>query len=201
MKNTLGKLVLVGMMLASAQVFGGTPVAVSLFGTMPERADVYGLHLSIVGGSTVYGNPNSVAGISLGCIETGVGDGEMSGIQVSGIHAGGECVYGLQAGGIFAMAEKATGIELSGVASLCVDFSGVQLAGLIAGVESCRGLQVAFYNSASSMCGVQIGVLNFARPAKDGWVVQLGLVNGIAWGEKITWTEGIRYLPIMNVGW
>lgn len=48
MKITLRKLVLIGMMMASARAFGGTPVAVSLFGTLPERADVYGLHFSIV---------------------------------------------------------------------------------------------------------------------------------------------------------
>ena len=201
MKITLRKLVLIGVMMASARAFGGTPVAVSLFGTLPERADVYGLHFSIVCMGPVSSYPNSVAGLSLGCIETGVGDGAMSGIQVSGIHAGGECVYGLQTGGIFAMAEKATGIELAGGVSICCDFRGVQLAGLLSQAGSCCGLQLAFYNGSASMCGVQIGVLNFAVPAKDGWVVQLGLVNGVGKDEKCTWTEGIRYLPIMNIGW
>ena len=108
----------------------------------------------------------------------------MSGIQVSGIHAGGECVYGLQAGGIFAMAEKATGIELAGGVSMCRDFRGAQLAGLLSQAESCCGLQLAFYTGSASMCGVQVGVMNFAVPAKDGWVVQLGLVNGIGKDEK-----------------
>ena len=201
MKNVFCKAVLIGLMAVSARAFGGTPVAVSLFGTLPERADVYGLHLSVVGGSTIWSHPNSVTGISLGCLETGVGDGAMSGIQISGIHAGGECVYGLQAGGIFAMAEKATGIELAGIFSCCRKFKGAQLAGLLTQAESCCGLQLAFYNGSPSMCGVQIGVLNFAVPAKDGWVVQLGLVNGIGKDEKCTWTEGIRYLPIMNAGW
>ena len=201
MKITLRKLVLIGMMMASAWAFGGTPVSVSLFGTLPERADVYGLHFSIVCMGPVSSYPNSVAGLSLGCIETGVGDGAMSGIQVSGIHAGGECVYGLQTGGIFAMAEKATGIELAGGVSMCCDFRGVQLAGLLSQADSCCGLQMAFYNGSASMCGVQIGVLNFAAPAKDGWVIQLGLVNGIGKDEKCTWTEGIRYLPIVNAGW
>ena len=110
--------VLVGLIAVSARAFGGTPVAVSLFGTLPERADVYGLHFSFACIGPISSCPNSVAGLSLGCIETGVGDGAMSGIQVSGIHAGGECVYGLQAGGIFAMAEKATGIELAGGVSI-----------------------------------------------------------------------------------
>ena len=201
MKITLRKLVLIGVMMASAWAFGGTPVAVSLFGTLPERADVYGLHFSIACIGPISSYPNSVAGLSLGCIETGVGDGAMSGIQVSGIHAGGECVYGLQAGGIFAMAEKATGIELAGGVSMCCDFRGAQLAGLLSQAESCCGLQLAFYNGSASMCGVQVGVMNFAVPAKDGWVVQLGLVNGIGKDGKSTWTEGLRYLPIMNAGW
>ena len=201
MKNVFCKVVFIGLIAVSAHAFGETPVAVSLFGTLPERADVYGLHLSVVGGATIYSHPNSVAGLSLGCIETGVGDGAMSGIQVSGIHAGGECVHGLQSGGIFAMAEKARGIELAGGVSLCCDFRGVQLAGLLSQAESCCGLQLAFYNGSASMRGVQIGVFNFAAPAKDGWVVQLGLVNGIGKDEKSTWTEGIRYLPIMNAGW
>ena len=201
MKTVCCKAVLIGLMAVSARAFGGTPVAVSLFGTLPERADVCGLHLSVVGGSTIWGHPNSVTGISLGCIETGVGDGAMSGIQVSGFHAGGECVYGLQAGGIFAIAEKATGIEIAGGVSMCCDFRGVQIAGLLSQAESCCGLQLAFYNGSASMCGVQIGVLNFAVPSKDGWVVQLGLVNGIGKDGKSTWTEGLRYLPIMNAGW
>ena len=193
--------VLVGLIAVSARAFGGTPVAVSLFGTLPERADVNGLHLSFASIGPSSSNPNSVAGLSLGCIETGVGDGAMSGIQVSGIHAGGECVYGLQAGGIFAMAEKATGIELAGGVSMCRDFRGAQLAGLLSQAESCCGLQLAFYTGSASMCGVQVGVMNFAVPAKDGWVVQLGLVNGIGKDEKSSWTEGIRYLPIVNAGW
>ena len=201
MKNVFGKVVLIGLMAVSARAFGGTPVAVSLFGTLPERADVYGLHLSVVCGGPVDSYPNSVTGISLGCLETGVGDGAMSGIQISGLHAGGECVYGLQTGGIFAMAEKATGIELACGVSMCCDFRGVQLADLLSQAESCCGLQLAFYNGSASMCGVQIGVLNFAAPAKDGWVIQLGLVNGIGKDEKCTWTEGIRYLPIVNAGW
>ena len=114
MKNFLCRAVLVGLIAVSARAFSGTPVAVSLFDTLPERADVYGLHFSFASIGPISSNPNSVAGLSLGCIETGVGDGAMSGIQVSGILAGGECVYGLQAGGIFAIAEKATGIELAG---------------------------------------------------------------------------------------
>ena len=201
MKITLRKLVLIGMMMASARTFGGTPVAVSLFGTLPERADVYGLHFSIASMGPISSCPNSVAGLSLGCLVTGVGDGAMSGVQISGIHAGGACVYGLQTGGIFAMAEKASGIELAGGVSMCCDFRGVQFAGLLSQADSCCGLQMAFYNGSVSMCGVQIGVLNFAVPAKDGWVVQLGLVNGIGKDEKSTWTDGIRYLPIMNIGW
>ena len=200
-KEELSALVLIGLIAVPTHAFGGTPVAVSLFGTLPERADVYGLHFSFACIGPISSYPNSVAGLSLGCIETGVGDGAMSGIQVSGIHAGGECVYGFQAGGIFAMAEKATGIELAGGVSMCCEFRGAQLAGLLSQAGSCCGLQLAFYNGSASMCGVQVGVLNFAVPAKDGWVVQLGLVNGIGKDEKSTWTEGIRYLPIVNAGW
>lgn len=189
------------MLAVPVCVFGGTPAAFTIFDTFPDRADVYGLHLSVMGGATIYSHPNSVSGISLGCIETGVGDGAMRGVQIAGLHAGGECIQGAQVGGAFAMAEKAAGVQLAGLVSMSCDFQGIQIAGLLSQADSCRGLQVAFYNGSASMCGVQIGVLNFAAPAKDGWVFQIGLVNGIGKDEKCTWTKGIRYLPIMNAAW
>lgn len=200
MKNVFCKVVFIGLIAVSARAFGGTPVALTLVSAYPSEAEVYGLHLSILGGPCAESMVESVNGLSIGCFEATVSD-EMQGVQISGLFAWDECVRGLQAGGIFAMAEKAAGIELAGVSSCCRKFKGVQLAGLLAQADSCGGLQLAFYNGSASMCGVQIGVLNFAVPAKDGWVVQLGLVNGIGKDEKCTWTEGIRYLPIMNVGW
>ena len=67
--------------------------------------------------------------------------------------------------------------------------------------ESCRGVQIALWNGSESMCGVQIGLMNFAVPAEDGWVLQIGLVNGIGRDSKSGWFDGMRYLPVINVGW
>ena len=64
-----------------------------------------------------------------------------------------------------------------------------------------RGLQIACYNGAESMCGVQIGLMNCAVPAEDGWILQIGLVNGIGRDSKSGWLDGMRYLPVINFGW
>ena len=94
-----------------------------------------------------------------------------------------------------------------GIASVTVSgMTGVQIAGLLSQAASSqhaenRGLQIACYNGAVSMCGVQIGLINFACPAKDGWVVQIGLINGISHDEDATYFSGMRYMPIVNVGW
>ena len=83
--------------------------------------------------------------------------------------------------------------------------TGVQVAGLLSQASEeegmNRGLQIACYNGAESICGVQIGLINYALPAKDGWVVQIGLVNGISQDKHATYFSGMRYMPILNVGW
>ena len=40
----------------------------------------------------------------------------------------------------------------------------------------------------------------FPEP-EDGWVFQIGLVNGIGRDSKSGWFDGMRYLPVVNVGW
>jgi len=40
----------------------------------------------------------------------------------------------------------------------------------------------------------------FPEP-EDGWVFQIGLVNGIGRDSKSGWFDGMRYLPVINVGW
>ena len=40
----------------------------------------------------------------------------------------------------------------------------------------------------------------FPEP-EDGWVLQIGLVNGIGRDSKSGWFDGMRYLPAINVGW
>ena len=200
MKITLRKLVLIGVMMASARMFGGTPVALTLVSAYPSDAEVYGLHLSFFGGPCAESMVESVSGLSIGGFDAAVSD-EMQGVQISGLFASGGFVRGVQVAGCFSAAGDAAGVQLGGVTSTTGDFCGVQIAGVFSQTEMCRGLQMAFCNESASMCGVQIGVLNFAVPVKDGWVVQLGLVNGIGKGEKSTWTDGIRCLPIMNIGW
>jgi hypothetical protein len=124
------------------------------------------------------------------------------GAQIAGAFAGGDRFTGMQAAGIFAGAYRACGLQLAGLfAGVSEEMRGVQVSGLFASAESCRGLQVSLWNSALSMSGVQIGALNFAVPDKDGFVIQIGLVNGIAQDKyKSGWTD-FRYLPVVNMGW
>ena len=95
-----------------------------------------------------------------------------------------------------------TGIQLSGLSSAAGNHGirGVQIAGLLAQSQTCAGLQMALWNGSESMCGVQLGLMNFAVPAENGFVIQIGLVNGIGRDEKAGWS-GMRIIPIINASW
>ncbi len=191
-------MVIIGAFSVSAS--GVTPIAVSIGGCFPSN-DVCGVHLSVVGMG-----PDAVEGLSLGAINAWHFK-EMKGISVAGIQAGDECVKGVQIGGAFALAENVCGLQLGGIVSATASgITGVQIAGLLSQAASSRdaenrGLQIACYNGAKSMCGVQIGLINFASSARDGWIVQIGLVNGISHDEDATYFSGMRYMPIVNVDW
>ena len=201
---------------------GATPVAVSLGITFPEPTDVYGLHLSPI---AIGEGPLTVTGLSLGAVDSLVME-EMRGIQVAGLFsfgwpsgpdktriygcqmggaiAGADCVSGIQAAGVFAGTDDMKGIQLAGLFSITGEkgIRGVQIAGLLSQSHSCRGGQIALWNGSESMCGVQIGLMNFAIPADDGWVLQIGLVNGIRRDStKSGWIDGMRYFPVVNIGW
>ncbi len=202
-------------------VYGATPVAVSLGMTFPEDANVYGLHLSPI---AIGAGPLTVTGLSLGAVDSLVMD-EVRGIQaagifsfgwpsgadmthiygcqVAGVIAGVDCVTGIQAAGVFAGTDDMTGFQLAGLFSMAGSkgIRGVQIAGLFSQAASCRGVQIALWNGAESMCGMQIGLMNFAVPAEDGWVLQIGLVNGIGRDSRSGWFDGTRYLPVVNFGW
>jgi len=193
-------ILMVMIVAASMRVAAVTPIGVSLGGCFPSN-DVCVVHLSVVGNG-----PDSVNGLSLGAINAWH-HREMNGVSVVGILAGDECVKGVQIGGAFAFADRMCGLQLGGIASVTpYGMTGVQVAGLLSQVSEDnravnRGLQIACYNGAESMCGVQIGLINYARPAEDGWVVQIGLVNGISQDKHATYFSGMRYMPILNVGW
>ena len=217
------RIILVSSLALAAGIvaYGATPVAVSLEPTFPEPTDVYGLHLSPI---AIGEGPLAVTGLSLGAVDSLVVD-EVRGMQVAGIFsfgwpsrsdttciygcqmagvaAGADCVTGIQAAGVFAGTYDMTGLQLAGLFSIAGSKSvrGVQIAGLLSQAESCRGVQIALWNGSESMCGVQIGLMNFAVPAEDGWVLQIGLVNGIGRDSKSGWFYGMRYLPVINVGW
>ena len=201
---------------------GATPVALSFWGmTCPGPTDVYGLHLSPI---AIGEGPLTVTGLSLGAVDSLVMD-EVCGIQAAGIFsfgwpsgAGRTCVYGCQMAGVIAGVDCVTGIQTASVFAGTDDMTGLQLAGLfsmagskgirgvqIAGLLSqaayCRGVQISLWNGSESMCGVQIGLMNFAVPAEDGWVLQMGLVNGIGRDSMSGWFERTRYFPIVNFGW
>ena len=207
---------------AGIGAYGATPVAVSLGITFPEPTDVYGLHLSPI---AIGEGPLTVTGLSLGAVDSLVME-EMRGIQVAGLFsfgwpsgpdktriygcqmggaiAGADCVSGIQAAGIFAGTDDMKGIQLAGLFSITGEkgIHGVQIAGLLSQSHSCRGGQIALWNGSESMCGVQIGLMNFAIPADDGWVLQIGLVNGIRRDStKSGWIDGMRYFPVVNIGW
>ena len=208
--------------LAAMGTNGATPVALSFLGiTCPNPTDVYGLHLSPI---AIDKGPLTVTGLSLGAVDSLVVD-EVRGIQAAGIFsfgrpsgadktciygcqmaglgAGMDCVTGIQAAGVFAGTYDMSGLQLAGLLSIVGSKRGrgVQIAGLLSQAESCRGVQIALWNGSESMCGVQIGLMNFAVPAEDGWVLQIGLVNGIGRDSKSGWFDGMRYLPVINFGW
>lgn len=211
------RIVLAVAVMAAGCAWGGTPLALSLgMATIPDSAEVYGLHLSPIAFGA---GPNRVTGLSLGGVDSCV-EGELRGIQASGLFsfgwppdgfvygcqlagfwAGVEHLRGIQAAGVFSGAEEMAGLQAAGLFSFAVDFRGVQIAGLLSQAPECRGLQMAFWTASESMCGVQIGVMNFAVPAEDGWVVQIGLVNGIGRDKDAGWFEGTRYFPGINIGW
>ena len=206
---------------AGIGAYGATPVAVSLGITFPEPTDVYGLHLSPI---AIGEGPLTVTGLSLGAVDSLVMD-EVRGIQVagffsfgwpsgaditriygcqmSGVIAGVDCVNGIQAAGVFAGTDDMTGLQLAGLFSMAGSkgIRGVQIAGLLSQAAYCRGVQISLWNGSESMCGMQIGLMNFAVPAEDGWVLQMGLVNGIGRDSMSGWFEGRRYFPIVNFGW
>ena len=205
----------VAVMMA-AGAWGATPLALSLgAATIPESAEVYGVHLSPI----AFGpGPKRVTGLSLGGVNSSVEnelrgiqasglfafagpDGFVHGCQLAGFWAGGDHLRGIQAAGVFSGAEEMAGLQAAGLVSFAVDFRGVQIAGLLSTARECRGLQMAFWTGSESMCGVQIGVMNFAVPAEDGWVVQIGLLNGIGRDKDAGWFEGTRYFPGINIGW
>ena len=220
----LGRGILVSSLVLAAGIgaYGATPVAVSLGITFPEPTDVYGLHLSPI---AIGEGPLTVTGLSLGAVDSLVME-EMRGIQVAGLFsfgwpsgpdktriygcqmggaiAGADCVSGIQAAGVFAGTDDMKGIQLAGLFSITGEkgIRGVQIAGLLSQSHSCRGGQIALWNGSESMCGVQIGLMNFAIPADDGWVLQIGLVNGIRRDStKSGWIDGMRYFPVVNIGW
>ena len=222
MKPFAGIILFSSLALAAMSTNGATPVALSFWGmTCPNATDVYGLHLSPI--ATGEG-PLTVTGLSLGAVDSLVVD-EVRGIQVAGIvsfgqpdgpdktcicgcqmagvAAGTDCVIGIQAAGVFAGTDDMTGLQLAGLFSIVGNKSvrGVQIAGLLSQADSCRGVQIALWNGSGSMCGVQIGLMNFAVPAEDGWILQIGLVNGIGRDSKSGWLDGMRYLPVINFGW
>jgi len=220
----LARMILVTSLALAAGIgaYGATPVAVSLGITFPEPTDVYGLHLSPI---AIGEGPLTVTGLSLGAVDSLVMD-EVRGIQVAGLFsfgwpsgpdktriygcqmggaiAGADCVSGIQAAGVFAGTDDMKGIQLAGLFSITGEkgIRGVQIAGLLSQSHSCRGGQIALWNGSESMCGVQIGLMNFAIPADDGWVLQIGLVNGIRRDStKSGWIDGMRYFPVVNIGW
>ena len=210
------RIVLAVAVMAAGCAWGATPLALSLGkATIPDSAEVYGLHLSPI---SFGAGPNRVTGLSLGGANSSVKD-ELRGIQTSGLFsfggpdgfvhgcqlagfwAGVEHLRGIQAAGVFSGTEEMAGLQTAGLFAFAVDFRGVQIAGLLSTARECRGLQMAFWTGSESMCGVQIGVMNFAVPAEDGWVVQIGLLNGIGRDKDAGWFEGTRYFPGINIGW
>lgn len=208
--------------LAAAGANGATPAALSFLRmTCPNPADVYGFHLSPI---AIGDGPLTVTGMSLGVVDSLVMD-EVRGIQVAGLFSfgwpsgldktrifgcqmsglivGADCVTGIQAAGVFAGTDDMTGLQLAGLFSIAGNncIHGVQIAGLLSQSESCHGAQIALWNGSESMYGAQIGLMNFAVPAEDGWVLQIGLVNGIGRDSKSGWLDGTRYLPVVNLGW
>ncbi len=111
----------------------------------------------------------------------------------AGIVAATDTLRGLQLSLVSTMADDAAGLQLSPFSNVAYGrLRGLQLSGInnivlgearglqLTGysnlnVGTLKGVQVAFRNNTDTLCGVQIGLSNFARHYKKG--VQIGLVN------------------------
>lgn len=86
-------------------------------------------------------------------------------------------MVGCNVGGMLAYSGgKAKGLHLAGLANLALaQMKGVQLSGSVNVAHDLEGIQLAPYNFAGHLNGMQIGVINVARTHPVGW--QVGLIN------------------------
>ena len=189
---------------------------VDIFG-FPGRTDaVYGFRLNFFGGAN-----NTMYGLAVALFGNGgytrdsqknFADGDIAGIEVACVQNVAETAHNgawqlcalqnmlLDGGDIVQIAGffneirgDSTGMQLAGIENkISASFEGVQLAGVYNRVDGeLNGVQMGFFNSAGSLCGVQIGVVNYVERNFSG--VQLGALN-IFSGSKA------EILPLLRAG-
>ena len=91
-----------------------------------------------------------------------VRDGDIYGLQASGIYVNGGNVHGAQAGVIVALASDVHGVQGSAVVSVAKNVNGVQ-ASLVNVAERVDGLQIGLVNIADEVHGGAIGLVSIAK--------------------------------------
>ncbi len=136
----------------------GDPVQLSLFNPVqivPENQSVSGLRLSLI-----YGVNANMTGFDWGLVTKTTGT--FSGVQWAGV--------GL-------VNRDFTGWQANFVSITDGSFKGLQMSGIYSYANHVNGVQFSLINSAGSMKGIQIGLLNFIK--QGGFMPIFPIVN---WG-------------------
>lgn len=152
----------------SARAFDLTPLQIGIWGPtvqlFPEQTRVMGLRLNLLKSDN-----REVMGFDLGVASQAQ---EMKAIQVNLVNVVKDNFAGLGVG-LFNQAGAAAGLQVGLFNNVAHDLSGFQV-GLFNLADSVEGIQIGFLNRATSMRGLQIGLVNLIE---DGPVTFFPVLN------------------------
>ncbi|MBP1648555.1 MAG: hypothetical protein H6Q30_2000 [Bacteroidetes bacterium] len=152
-------LALCGIFISRASALAqSNPVQLSLFNPVqivPENQSVSGLRLSLI-----YGVNANMNGFDWGLVTKTTGT-----------------FSGVQWGGVGLVNRDFTGWQANFVSITDGSFKGLQMSGIYSYADHVNGVQFSLVNSAGSMKGIQIGLLNFIK--RGGFMPVFPIVN---WG-------------------
>jgi hypothetical protein len=136
----------------------GNPIQLSLFPPIqivPENESVSAFRFSLI-----YGRNVNMSGFDWGLVTKTTGN-----------------FTGVQWGGVGLVDKNFTGWQANFVSITDGSFKGLQMAGVYSYANFVNGVQFSLINSAGSMKGIQIGLLNFIK--EGGFLPIFPIVN---WG-------------------
>ncbi len=134
------------------------PIQLSLFPPVqivPENESVSAFRLSLI-----YGRNANMSGFDWGLVTKTTGN-----------------LTGVQWGGVGLVDKNFTGWQANFVSITDGSFKGLQMAGVYSYASHVNGVQFSLINSAGSMKGIQLGLLNFIK--EGGFMPIFPIVN---WG-------------------